>query len=402
MLPAQLTTESFLVYPPAARRLAVGKLALIQLLPLIFAPFLLNEIIEYDWKFPQERRELETQIAFLEGLTTEQRESIFAAFKRITLTSSLQALDWVGSPGSFVEQLTTFLWSSHQMDPFHAAADAFDHSWRAGLSSPAPELPRFGIAVIGQGVESSQYPLFRKLRPHGVCFRDVKPANGLNILLNFVEARAASHPLAFGHWYVDGGEPYRSVAPGLTHISFASLEPVRGRLLVRMQQTIQSGSGGPEALRTELRRIRPKDLGMTDEDNAMLNRFQVSLLTEGSGTQIFSTTFVQWGAREVLRRAQPCTLLTRYAPRQRQQPMNELLTPSRKAAELDPAGSLIDADMGAYYTWLNLQRLSGAEQSRFLVWFEGRDEALAIAPTLPRGTTASSAADLRQILSWMT
>ena len=41
----------------------------------------------------------------------------------------------------------------------------------------------------------------------------------------------------------------------------------------------------------------------------MLNRFQLSLLTEGSGTQVFSTTFVQWAAREALRRAQPLTLV---------------------------------------------------------------------------------------------
>ena len=60
-------------------------------------------------------------------------------------------------------------------------------------------------------------------------------------------------------------------------------------------------------------------------DPGLLNRFGVSLLTEGSGTQIFSTTFVQWAAREVLRRAQPVTLLARFAPRQRERAMNELL-----------------------------------------------------------------------------
>ena len=44
---------------------------------------------------------------------------------------------------------------------------------------------------------------------------------------------------------------------------------------------------------------RPKD--------EVLERFKVSLLTEGSGTQIFSTSFAQWAAREALRRAQPLT-----------------------------------------------------------------------------------------------
>ena len=114
----------------------------------------------------------------------------------------------------------------------------------------------------------------------------------------------------------------------------------------------------------------------------MLNRFQLSLLTEGSGTQVFATTFVQWAAREALRRAQPLTLLARFGPRQRENPMNVLLNEAQRRPELDPQGSLVDADMGAYYTWLNQQRLSGAERAAFLVWFEDHQEALAIGPRL--------------------
>jgi len=62
-------------------------------------------------------------------------------------------------------------------------------------------------------------------------------------------------------------------------------------------------------------------------------------------------------------------------------------------------GSLIDADMGAYYHWINQQRLSGAERSSFLVWFEGHNKALAIAPSLPRGTESNGPIDLQQLLT---
>jgi hypothetical protein len=92
-------------------------------------------------------------------------------------------------------------------------------------------------------------------------------------------------------------------------------------------------------------------------------------------------------------------LLVRFAPRQRQRPMNELLASTGDSAELDPVGSLVDADMAAYYNWLNQQRLPGANQSAFLVWFEGHKQALAIGPTTPCGTTSSSATDLGQILA---
>jgi hypothetical protein len=123
------------------------------------------------------------------------------------------------------------------------------------------------------------------------------------------------------------------------------------------------------------------------------------MLTEGSGTQIFSTSFAQWTAREALRRAQPLTLLVRFAPRQRQKPMNELLAATLEPAELDPVGSLVDADMGAYYNWLNQQRLPGAEQASFLVWFEGHTQAVAIGPTTPRGTTSSSPITVSELVN---
>ena len=66
--------------------------------------------------------------------------------------------------------------------------------------------------------------------------------------------------------------------------------------------------------------------------------------------------------------------------------MNELLSGVEKKAVTDAEGSLIDGDMGAYYTWINMQRLPGAETARFLVWFEGHGEAMAIAPGLKGGT----------------
>jgi len=79
--------------------------------------------------------------------------------------------------------------------------------------------------------------------------------------------------------------------------------------------------------------------------------------------------------------------------------MRELLAEAQTKPVLDPQGSLVDADMGAYYTWLNQQRLPGAEQSRFLVWFENHTEAVALAPSLPRGTVSDEDVDLRTLLN---
>jgi hypothetical protein len=179
------------------------------------------------------------------------------------------------------------------------------------------------------------------------------------------------------------------------------LARARAALLARIQAETQKTGMGPEALRTLMAKIRPEELGLNSSSDPVLTRFEIKLLTEGSGTQIFSTSFVQWAAREALRRAQPLTLVVRFAPRQRQKPMNELLSPSREPAQLDPLGSLVDADMGTYYNWINLQRLPGSERSLFLAWFENHKEAVAVSPSLPRGTVSATNSTLPQILSWM-
>ena len=81
--------------------------------------------------------------------------------------------------------------------------------------------------------------------------------------------------------------------------------------------------------------------------------------------------------------------------------MNAMLS-GAPSGGVDPEGSLVDADMGAYYTWLNLRRLPGSAQAGFLVWFEGHNQAVAIGPNLPRGTVADSPIDLKGLLALLT
>jgi hypothetical protein len=401
MLPQDLKPESFQTYPPLARGLMVRHLQTLQQIPLVLLPNLLREAIVYDWRFPMERQELDGQLSYLDGLSKEQLDRFLNDFSKLSLTPDFEKLDWVNDPNIFVQQLTAYLWSTHQMNAFHQAADAYGRAWQEGKPAASAGPARLGIVIIGQGVSATDYPLFRKLRPHGVYFSQVSPQDGLETLLNELSKRAGAHPVSYGHWYIDGGAR-EADRQGVTAISYDALGPVRQALLQRMQSVIESGDAGPERLRTVLSQMKPQELGMPAEGDAgILSYFQMTLLTEGSGTQIFSTTFAQWAAREALRRAQPNTLLVRFAPRQRQQPMSALISGVPHATELDPEGSLIDADMGAYYTWLNQQRLPGAEQSAFLVWFEGHNQALAIAPALPHGTTSSTPTDLKHILEWI-
>jgi hypothetical protein len=398
MLPREIHAEQFAGYPPQARRLAVANLATLEKLPLSFLPSFLRELIDYDYKFPVERAAIDAELTTLNSLSPAQIDDWFGPFARLSLSSNLEHLDWINQPSQFLEQESAHLWTTGQQDAFRVAATAYGDRLRAAVPVSEIQVRRLGIAIIGQGVASNDAPLFRNLRAHGTFFGQVNPERGLDLLLAAVEARARAHPVPYGHWYIDGGQA-NAHSSQLTCVSYAALEPVRSALLNYMQKEIQRPGMGPEALRSDLARLSPADVGLDKADDEVLGRFQLKLLTEGSGTQIFSTTFAQWTAREALRRAQPLTLLVRFAPRQRQRPMNELLSSAQGNLDLDFPGSLVDADMGAYYQWINQQRLPGAEQSSFLAWFEGHNQALAIGPTLPRGTESNSPFDLGKLLT---
>ncbi len=401
MGPKDLNREQFAKYPPQARQLATNQLSLLQRLPLAFLPLLLRELITYDWKFPAERRELDHQFTYLATMSTEQLRQAMASFESLRIPANLGDLDWVNAPGSFSEQLSAHLWASHQIDTFRAAS--IEYVRQLNAAAPRASLParRLAIVVIGRGMKENRYPLFRKLRPHGAYFSNVDPAQGREAIVEAITARSAAYPASFAHWYIDGDTNELPSKPkGLTCMSFSALQSVRTSLVETMRRTLQSGAGGPEAVRTLLAQMRPEDLGLAGEgEMAVLNQFQVSVLTEGSGTQLFSTTFVQWSAREVLRRAQPLTLLARFTPRIYEQSMRELIVGAHNRPVTDPQGSLIDADMGAYYTWINQQRLSEAEQASFLVWFEDGREALAIAPSLRRATQDTRSIGMSELLN---
>ncbi len=98
MLPSQLTAESFASYPPQALSLAIRNLSLIRQLPLAFAALLLREMGGYDWRFPAERRALDNQFAFLQSLSSVDRNQLLREFSSLSLPSNLATEDWVGQP----------------------------------------------------------------------------------------------------------------------------------------------------------------------------------------------------------------------------------------------------------------------------------------------------------------
>jgi len=155
MFPSDLKREHFRDYPPLARKLVTANLAALRRLPLSFLPSLLREAIEYDFKFPAERKALEKEIANVNALSPEQFKEWFGGFEQIRLSQKLEHFDWINLPGQFVEQLSAHLWTTHQLDAFRNAATDYGNRLHAVAPPEPPAIRRLGITVVGQGTNSS-------------------------------------------------------------------------------------------------------------------------------------------------------------------------------------------------------------------------------------------------------
>lgn len=396
-MPSWLSRDQFSLYPPQGRDLATSHLAALREMPTPLLPVFLVELKEYDWKFPVEQRETAARIEFVEA-----NPSSLAAFRGIHVPATLDSPENVKDPQRFLAGMTAYLWSSLQMDAYRKAADQFVGLYEASVKPAAPVYPRLVMICIGRESALPDYPVFQKIRGAGQVWTNVRTEGAAATLLHALHVRSTNDPTLYSHWHVDGDRPLPGYQPtGIAQLLYPDLAPINKEILAIMMSCIKAGSG-PEVLYAKLAELTGHipSAGKVTHDLRM-QQFVVSLLTQGSGTQIFSTSFVQWATREILRRAQPATILARYAPRQRQKPFNTMVANALSSNDLDPDGSLIDADMAAYYSYLELKRLPGADRDRFLVWFEGHTQAFIAAPGIAAGTVNESQTDMASLLSRM-
>lgn len=404
MEPRELQPRNFARYAPEARALAESHLDLLRRLPSALLPLLLRQVIQYDVAFPAERRQIETQLQVLQAMEPTEFQTILQPFSSLQLPASVRDTNWVDHPQEFEERLTAWLWSEHQIDAYHQAAIRYEGHIEEKLPVPAALPARWVFVMLGRQTPQAEYPLFRKLAKYGTLFTSVDPIGGRQAIFAAAAARAKQYALPYGHWYIEGGDPLD--APSLTTVSYNRLVPAARREFELIHSFAQAqsiaGKTPVEAVSAYVENLGPAHLGL-DKGSAdpVLQHFEASVLTQGAGCQIFSTTFVQWAARECLRRAQPTTLVARFAPRQTMAPLEQLLARDPLTQPEDVDGSLVDADMGTYLTWINLRRLPGRDHAHFLAWWEERELAVAVSPTLPQGTISTQSANLQQLIGWM-
>ncbi len=397
MRPDQLRPEDFGSYAPQAREFAIAHLALLQQLPITICPSFLQQVQQFDTSFPAEQGALRRQCDALTHLPPDQLGALLKPFQEIRVPAELEASEWIQAPAVFIQNLSSHLWASGQLDRFRAASVRLFEA-----VPPASEaVDRLTMIVVGRDAPASAQVQFKKLHRKGVLLTGLQTEAMSSQIFEAFRKHAAQSDEPYAHWYVDGGEPwpeaYGKIA-GAIAVNYPQLDPVRVRTLQAMEQIVKRGNADAEVMHARLTLKNAKDLD-TDAvtTDPVLRRFYTELFTESSGPQIFSTTFVQWTGRELARRAQPRTLLLRYAPRQRYRQFNELLHETTPAS-MDPEGSLRDAEMGAYYTWVEMNRITTAGKGVLVVWREGTSQAVMIAKGAAAGTECSTSLTLEQAL----
>ena len=383
------------VLTPAQQRL-------LESLPVSLAAVMMQQLARAGSLFPAEKRELDRTLQSLTPPRPDNAKRAVEMFATLRLSPELERLDWRADAAGFVDKMTAELWSTGQIGAFREAAKLLAPSAMAAAQGAQASKQRFVAIALDKRLSAvGKTPvLFRMLRPYGTFFPHAVDENGAETLVSWLATRANAHPEPYTHWQISGDIWKEQAAASVVSLSYNGMLAERERLLVFFNTVRNTAaSQGPEGLQRALQHLTPEEIGMGAIADPVVRTFALDIFTQGSGTQLYATTFVQWTIREALRRAQPESVLAWFTPRCDATSMDWRIShPDREQAP-DGPGSLIDAEMGAYLSYVNLMRLPDAERASLLVWHEGYGEALLIGTDMPRGVESNSAITLKGLLA---
>ena len=379
------------------------QMPLLLALPVPLAAIMMQQIARADRLFPVERFELDRMLGSLQPPRSSEVEKAVHGFASLRLSKEIRHLDWRQDPAGFVDKMTAELWASNQINAFREAAKRLVPPTQEIEDKDSERKPRCVVIVLDKRLLCTPGPsiLFNKLRPYGTFFPVAGDARGAEALRRWMMARTLTNPEPYAHWYLSGATVDQEYPDTIVSLSYEGLRTTRTQVLTMFNRARQNLSGGPDGLRQALLYVTPEEMGLGSMKDTVLRTFVLDLFTGGSGTQIYATTFVQWTVREALRRAQPQTVVAKFTPRSTATSMDARFSHPELEPPPDYAGSLIDAEMGAYMSYLNLERLPGSRNASFLVWHEGYGQALLIGPDMPAGTVSTPPVQMGQLLSLM-
>jgi hypothetical protein len=179
-------------------------------------------------------------------------------------------------------------------------------------------------------------------------------------------------------------------------LDWKSMEPARREFLEKLNvikrdlKSVDATNG--ELKRTDLSKLLPQALA----ERPRVREFVRDLMLSGNGSLVFPSSFVQWGAAETLRRAQPQVLIALFGMRQKLKPFSSTVlfedqhrnNPAPDAD--DPAGTLVDDQILAEYVYLAAGRTPVYQTGTVgLMALAGHNRVLVLGERLPDGLRGS-------------
>jgi hypothetical protein len=393
---------------------------LLKRLPLTFLPFVNQQLNQWDYLFPNERRSVERLLLFVASLTPEQSAALFHDVVELEEKMGVRHWEFSTSEQTILNssQLARSPYFQEWRRAVQAVFDAADqHALKANGGVNKTEK-RLVLLDIPQMLPADAASIWRRWLGIGKTVKlDLalpgEPRTPMEFLLAGASgggsrgvldaARSRPGTSSADTWVIDAGKTLSdtvlgqdaAAAANSIFLSYARLDTYRQSFSHEMN-TMHKDLADADAVFDRLRKVDvtpwcPPEVAA----DPAIREFLRSLYLTGNGAVIFGNSFAQWASSEAFRRARPSFLAAQFGMRSKPKPFTGVAVfdnPDQVnplPAVDDPQGSAIDAQMLALYVWLSAYRNEEYQHSTVCVCVaESMAQAYVVAPaefTLPHG-----------------
>jgi hypothetical protein len=393
-------------YPPELE--TALQAGVLKRLPLTFLPFVNQQLHQWDYLFPNERRSVQRLVVYVAGMSNEQSAALFAEVT--ALEEKMGVRRWQFSTSEQTIENSSELARSPYFQEWRRAVQAvFDAVDRnAGSTGPANSpVRRLVLLEIPRNLPLDKDRIWRQWQgignpvkvdlsgTHGSVLAKLlngAPADNLNRFPALLRAGQKQHA---DTWVIDAGRELVEAIAGQTTaetsapilLSNLRLDEYRQNFSHEMN-TIRKDLADADAVFDRLRKmdVSPWCPPEVAADPAV-REFVRSLYLTGNGAVIFGNSFVEWAASEAFRRARPSFVAARFGVRSKPKPFTgvavfenpDVVNPLPAVDDLE--GSALDAQMLALYVWLAAARYEEYRRATVCVCIaESLSEAYIVSP----------------------
>jgi hypothetical protein len=383
-------------------------------LPLTFLPFVNQQLHQWEYLFPNERRSVESLLLHMSRLSSDESAVLFRDV--VELEEKMGVRHWQFSTDEQTIQNSSQLARSPYFQEWRRAVqavfDTSDHTAQAKSAAAGKPRNRLVLLDIPATLPLNETTVWRRWQGIGKPLKldlSDRARNPLKFLLmglpeapgasggllNVAAERSVTSPA--DTWVVDAGtglvdavvgQPNSAARPEVVLLSYSRLDSYRQNFSHEMN-TMRKDLADADAVFDRLRKVDvspwcPPEVAA----DPAVREFVRSLYLAGNGAVIFGNSFVEWAASEAFRRARPSFVAARFGVRSKPKPFTGVAVfdnPDQVnplPAVDDCEGSAVDAQMLALYMWLAASRYEEYQRSTVCVCLaESVSQAYVVAPS---------------------